>query len=62
MKKYLYLLLLPLVLTLSCNKPEPEPVPVVGKTTIMTEGSVILSDEGDSKQVAYRRARERAGR
>ncbi len=53
MKKYLYLLLLPLVLTLSCNKPEPEPEPVVGKVTIKTEGSIVLSDEGDSKQAVF---------
>ncbi len=53
MKKYRYLLLLPLAIIASCNKPEPEPEPVVGKVTIKTEGSIILSDDGDSKQVVF---------
>ena len=53
MKKYLYLLLLPLAIIASCNKPEPEPEPVVGKVTLKTEGSIILSDEGDSKQAVF---------
>ncbi len=55
MKKYLYLFLLPLVLTFSCKEPEPEPKPqpVEGKITLKSESSVVLSDEGDSKQVAF---------
>lgn len=53
MKKYLYLFILPLVLTFSCKEPEPEPQPVEGKITLKSESSVVLSDDGDSKQVAF---------
>ncbi|MBP5637309.1 MAG: BACON domain-containing protein [Bacteroidales bacterium] len=55
MKKCLYLLLMPLVLTFSCKETEPEPTPqpVEGKITLKDESSVVLSDEGDSKQVAF---------
>ena len=53
MKKYLYLFILPLVLTFSCKEPEPEPQPIEGKITLKSESSVVLSDDGDSKQVAF---------
>ncbi|MBP5636999.1 MAG: calcineurin-like phosphoesterase C-terminal domain-containing protein, partial [Bacteroidales bacterium] len=53
MKKYLYLLLLPFLVLWGCKKPEPEPEPVKGQITVKTTGNVVLSDEGDSKQVAF---------
>lgn len=55
MKKHLYLFLIPLALTFSCKETEPEPTPqpVEGKITLKDESSVVLSDEGDSKQVAF---------
>ena len=53
MNKYLYLFLIPLVLTFSCKEPEPDPQPVEGKILQLTETQVVLSDEGDSKQVAF---------
>ena len=53
MKKYLYLLLVSFVLAFACEKPEPEPEPVVGKVELQTEGTVILSDDGGSKQIAF---------
>ena len=57
MKKYLYLLLLPLALVWACKeKPEPEPVPgttTTGKIELKSEESVVLSDEGDIKQIAF---------
>lgn len=53
MKKYLTLLLIPLALTVSCKEPEPQPEPVKGAITLKTDASLILSDEGESKQVAF---------
>ena len=57
MKKYLYLLLLPLALVWACKeKPELEPVPgttTTGKIELKSEESVVLSDEGDIKQIAF---------
>lgn len=45
------------LLAISCKEPEPEPTPtpqpVEGKITIKGDSSVVLSDEGDSKQVAF---------
>ncbi len=53
MKKYLYLLLLPFLVLWGCKETEPEPEPVKGQITVKTTGSVVLSDEGDSKQIAF---------
>ena len=53
MKKYLYLLLIPFALTFSCKEPEPEPEPVKGVVTLKSSDSIVLSDEGDSKQVTF---------
>ena len=55
MKKYLYLLLVPFALVVSCKKPEPEPepTPIVGKIDLSGSDSIVLSDEGDSKQISF---------
>ncbi len=53
MKKYLYLLLLPFLVLWGCKETEPEPEPVKGQITVKTTGNVVLSDEGDSKQIAF---------
>ena len=52
MKKLLYLLM-PLLAIASCEKPEVEPEPVVGKITLQSEETLIFSDEGESKSVAF---------
>ncbi len=44
---------LPLLALWGCKKTEPEPEPVKGEITVKTSGNVILSDEGDSKQIAF---------
>ena len=53
MKKYLYLLLLPFLVLWGCKKPEPEPEPVKGEVTLKSSDAIVLSDEGDSKQVSF---------
>ena len=46
------LALLPFALTLACNKPEQEEeeaeIEVKGKITLLTEGDIVLSGNGES--------------
>ena len=59
MKKYLCFLLVPFVLTLACNKPEQEDeeteveTEVKGKITLGAQGNIVLSNEGESKQIDF---------
>lgn len=58
MKKPLYLLLMmPIALFWACKENEPnppvEPPVIVGEITLQSTDPVVLSDEGDSKQVSF---------
>ena len=56
MKKYLSLLLMPIALFWACKEepnPPVEPPVVVGEITLQSPDPIVLSDEGDSKQVAF---------
>ena len=55
MKKYLYLLVIAILAIISCEKPEiePEQDPVVGKITLKSDATIVLSDEGSSEQVEF---------
>ena len=44
---------LPLMALWGCKETEPEPEPVKGEITLNSSDSIVLSDEGDSKQVSF---------
>ena len=56
MRNYFYLLLIPIALLWACKEepaPPVDPPVVVGKITLQSTEPVVLSDEGDSKQVVF---------